>query len=104
MKTHPNDISFYKTNIYDVTTETDTYYDPDPKDNDDERMTLGFNTLMDVQRAADECRQDEKNENAWCQEVVRRILKTALHKLKPSTCRLESVYVFAVEATRKCFR
>ncbi len=58
------DRSFLNINKWGKVSDSIRKYDPDPKDNDTGRMTLGFDILMKVQEAAEECKEDGKDENA----------------------------------------
>ena len=66
-------------------------YETTAEDNDVDRMTPEFDALMKNQEAAYECFLDGKDENAWCQAVVRPLLDTALHKPDLSIWLVESV-------------
>ena len=84
-------MSFFRNNKWGKVLDYTRQHNPNPEDNDTERMTLGFDVLVKVQKAAAECMEDGKDENAWCQDVVKPMLNIALHKSEASIWIVESM-------------
>lgn len=67
------------------------HYNSNSEDKNIKRITLRFDTLIRIQEAVEECKKDNKDENAWSQDVVKPLLKIALHKPEASIWRVKSV-------------
>ena len=84
-------MSFHRTDKWGTVLGATKYYDPDPEDDDSGRITLEFDKLMKIQETAVECMEDREDKNAWCQDIVKPMLKTVLHKPQAPIWREKSV-------------
>ena len=83
---YSDDVSFIFPNEFEGhgLDSEELYYKPTAEDNDPERMKLGFDALMKIQKEAKWCWDRYGDENAWSQTVIWPLLNVALHEPRSS--------------------